>query len=296
MSTRSNGNNFATSDRDSTPTRTPRSLLSQHSETSHDESAAMDWTAEDPSPAVAPSSTLKRPISPDGPASSKRARHSQYVLDRSRQTPGRNFNDRGRSPLDTFLEQGLPVPDLETSLDSILNHLADETQQREFQLERYASDLFHVAPDSSSGAAPLSGPGTPMDFGLHSRDDGSEDELSQNLFDNHFQSDSGNNGGFSTALAAQSVLGSERSEQKRVQNKGIARRFALSAVEDDEMETDSGGPAGEQELNIESSSSHCPCNQCSPTTSAYSDYHPSHDSQAEIHRLFSESPFAPPLN
>ncbi|KAJ7649433.1 hypothetical protein DFH06DRAFT_1208237 [Mycena polygramma] len=295
MATGSNGHS-ATSDSDSTPTQTPGSLLSEHSVTSPDENTAMDWTAEDPSPAVAPSSTLKRPSSPGGPAPSKRARQSQY--DSSRRAPSRNVGDVGKSPLDTTSEQDLSVADLETSLDSILNHLADETQQRESQLERYASELFNVAPNPSTEAAPSSFLGTPTDFGLDSRDDGSEDELSQSLFDNHFQSlDLGNNSGFSTltALAAPPTR-SKRSGQRRGENKGIVKRFALSAVEDDEMETDSGGPDGEQELNIESQRSHCPCNQCSPTTSAYPEYHPSHDSQAEIHRLFSQSPFAPPMN
>ncbi|KAJ7206965.1 hypothetical protein B0H12DRAFT_1159152 [Mycena haematopus] len=137
------------------------------------------------------------PTSAMGPSPNKKARqHPQGNSDlrsaQSGRNPGRNFGDTEVerspplwSPLDS--ERDGFVPDIESSLESILNQLAEDENQRREQQERYVSSLSGVVSDSSGQNTPVSIPNPSTDVFLPSDAETSDDELLQNLFDD-FQS------------------------------------------------------------------------------------------------------------
>ncbi|KAF7340324.1 hypothetical protein MVEN_01951500 [Mycena venus] len=152
------------------------------------------------------SSTLDSIPAPDtDPSPRKKSRQSQNATPREYQGPlqrtaelsgqfqpdGRNLHEAGAEippPNSTQEERDSFLIDMENCLESILNELAEETQQRESLQERYASELFRPVSDISGTASPISVlPTATYSFLPAHGSDASDDELSQNLFD-RFQS------------------------------------------------------------------------------------------------------------
>ncbi|KAJ7474235.1 hypothetical protein FB451DRAFT_286021 [Mycena latifolia] len=197
------------------------SPLSEMSETPSEDDSLMDWSSPSQgsstsplkrkrfildhvplSPLSALDSTRIPTASPDDPSPNKKVRQSQATTPRRDlrrnsgeqriseplETEEREFSEAAMSPSpDSPSERDPFVADLENCLDSILNELAEETQRREALQEMYASGSF-----SGSVTSYTADEGFPFSFSddsapdmfFDSYDDGSDDELSQNLFEN----------------------------------------------------------------------------------------------------------------
>ncbi|KAJ7740979.1 hypothetical protein B0H14DRAFT_2989652 [Mycena olivaceomarginata] len=280
-----------------------------------------------------------------GPAPSKRARRSRNA----------GATGAGASPPESPTEQDgfVTDTDMENFLESILNELAEETQQRNAQQESYPLDS---APDSSAQNSLPSSPSTTTNLFLSSYDNVFDDESSENLL-NRFQS---LNLGAEYRSSAQLDLDSDYTVPRNILDDfpspqaEILPDFLLhdpsspilyhgnddqntrpeilstspdffpatvlhedksdkaqmfvepDAVwwgpqDDEEMDLDanmfdSGGSEEDSESIPDVGRSRCPCNLCSPKAPTNPDYHPSRQSQQEIHRLFSQSPFAHPTH
>jgi hypothetical protein len=160
---------------------TDSSPLSQFSDLSFDDEILMDFSDGEhsiPSPAA-----LKRKLpsllsssesnSALGPAPSKRARRSRNA----------GATGVGASSLESPTEQDgfVTDTDMENFLESILNELAEETQERNAQQESYTSDPLDSVPDSSAQNSLPSSPNTTTNLFLSSYDNVFDDESSENL-------------------------------------------------------------------------------------------------------------------
>ncbi|KAJ6459636.1 hypothetical protein C8R45DRAFT_1030587 [Mycena sanguinolenta] len=131
------------------------------------------------------------PSSAMGPPPGKKARQDPSAnSDRpfAQLDPGKNSGDSGvetqASPSQgsrSDVERTDVVPDIESSIEAILNELAEEESRRqESEQEKYVSSLFGAASDSSAQSYFAN---SATDFVLPSDTDSSSDELLQNLFD-----------------------------------------------------------------------------------------------------------------
>jgi hypothetical protein len=158
------------------------SPLSQFSDLSFDDETFMDFSDGEhsiPSPAA-----LKRKLpsllsssesnSALGPAPSKRARRSR--------TAGATGVGESPPPESPTEQDGFVTDtDMENFLESILNELAEETQQRNAQQESYTPDPLDAVPDSSAQNSLPSSPSTTTNLFLSSYDNMVDDESSENL-------------------------------------------------------------------------------------------------------------------
>ncbi|KAJ6531654.1 hypothetical protein DFH09DRAFT_1370472 [Mycena vulgaris] len=142
-------------------------------------------------------------VSSDGPSPNKRARHITLSSPRRnpRRNPGAQHIQESRQQLNTQplraaatspppkspsdSERDTFVTDMGNCLDSILNQLAEETQRREALQQMYASGSFGVPSDTANDVfLPSFADSTEPDPFLDWYDEVSDDELSQNLFEN----------------------------------------------------------------------------------------------------------------
>ncbi|KAJ7825181.1 hypothetical protein B0H14DRAFT_2821083 [Mycena olivaceomarginata] len=334
------------------------SPLSQFSDLSFDDEALMDLSDAElatPSPAalkrklpsLLSSSSEESNSALGGRAPNKKARRSR--------TTYAGATGAGASPptsgSPTRQDGFVTDTEMESFLESILNELAEENQQRGARQERYASDsLDGVSIDFSAPNSAPSSPNTTTNLFLSSYDNASDDESSENLL-NRFQSlnldaeyrsraqldldadyterphdipDESQAEMLSDLFLRDLSLSILDHDQTRTEALSISPGFsphderesdkAQMAVEPDtvwwgppdadgeEMDLDAhpfdgGGSEDESsESALDTGRSRCPCNLCSPKAPTNPDYHPSRQSQQEIHRLFSQSPFAHPTH
>ncbi|KAJ7763925.1 hypothetical protein B0H14DRAFT_2972152 [Mycena olivaceomarginata] len=208
-----------------------------------------------------------------GPAPSKRARRS------------RNAGATG---------VGASPPESPTEQDgfSILNELAEETQQRNAQQEIQSLNLG--AEYRSSAQLDLDSDYTAEilpDFLLH---DPSSPILDHGNDDQNTRPEI-----LSTSpdFFPATVLHEDESDSRSTKFVEPDRMVGTTGREEMDLDAnpfDSGGSEEDSESIPDIGKSRCPCNLCSPRAPTNPDYHPSRQSQQEIHRLFSQSPFAHP--
>ncbi|KAJ7825190.1 hypothetical protein B0H14DRAFT_3145408 [Mycena olivaceomarginata] len=167
------------------------SPLSQFSDFSFDDEALMDLSDAEfatPSPAalkrklpsVLNSSSEESNSALGGRAPNKKARRSRTYAGAT--GAGASPTSGSPTPQDGFVTD----TEMESFLESILNELAEENQQREAQQESYASDsLDVVSKDFSAPNSAPSSPTTTTNLFLSSYDNASDDESSENLLNRY---------------------------------------------------------------------------------------------------------------